>query len=362
MPPTIPIISPLKSKPASSGFGNTTSQRQGTLDKFLTRQGNGVPSPSSSMATPKKTSPAQPKSRSSFAIVLKPSPSTSKQGQPTSVRTVDDDADDLIMSDLSPRIRNLAAQAATGVSIAKPALPIAAIEGPDASSSGVTTPTQGKKRGRPKGYRPGVMGRKTLQGEILSTGPRKLRPDRPKAGSMYTGKRRGRPPRAVSPPPRAIYESLNPHFNTFICEWKGCKAELHNLATLRKHVIVVHAKNTPFKCRWARCAEQQRPCMFSTLTDLKSHLEDLHMLAIAWQVGDGPQVSLKRYIPDDGSQLPNYLFDKAGNQITPSIRDQKEEDILTWRLNRRRLKDLLLLRDENLPSEEEDNAVDDMAE
>ncbi|GKT47001.1 uncharacterized protein ColSpa_07182 [Colletotrichum spaethianum] len=179
---------------------------------------------------------------------------------------------------------------------------------------------------------------------------------------MYAGRRRGRPPKAPSPQPRTIYEGLNPHFNVFICEWKGCKAELHNFATLQKHVLVVHARNGPFACQWAKCAEQQPPHQFSTSAHLKSHLEDLHMLPIAWQVGDGPQVSFKRYAPDDGTELPDYLYDKAGHQITPSIRDQKEEDFYTWRNNRRRLKELLLLRDQNMPSEGEDNGVEETVE
>lgn len=86
------------------------------------------------------------------------------------------------------------------------------------------------------------------------------------------------------------------------------------------------------------------------------------MLPIAWQVGDGPQVSLKRYAPDDEAELPDYLFDKEGNQTTPSIRDQKEEDFLTWRNNRRKLKDLLLLKEQNMLSEEEDTGMGGVAE
>ncbi|KAJ0302306.1 hypothetical protein COL516b_007362 [Colletotrichum fioriniae] len=241
------------------------------------------------------------------------------------MRTVEDDADDLVISDLSPQFRRLAAQAKVGVSLAEPALPEDVADEPELevlSSEAATPPPQPRKRGRPKGFRPNLTGKKASQ-EAGEAGPRKLRPDRPKTGALYAGKRRGRPPKAASPKPREIYKSLNSHFNTYICEWEGCKAELHNFATLQKHVSIVHTKT----------------------------------------VGDGPQVSFKRYDPDDGTKLPDYLFDKAGNQITPSIKDQKEEDLYTWRNNRRKLKDLLLLRDQNLPSEEEDDdAMEEVAE
>ncbi|KDN62189.1 hypothetical protein CSUB01_00894 [Colletotrichum sublineola] len=357
MPPPIPTEP--QASLAPSGLGNPPLPRQRTLDMFLNQPGGrSLPSALPPSVPLRKTSTAQPTPRPSFAVVLNSSPS--KQPGATLRRTVEDDADDLIVSDFSPQFRKLAAQAASDVSLAEPALPTATIDEPDAASPEITPlPPQARKRGRPKGFRPDRAGTKTQQDEPPATGARKLRPDRPKTGAMYAGKRRGRPPKAPSPQPRAIYEGLNPHFNVFICEWKGCRAELHNFETLRKHVLVVHGRTEPFACRWAQCAEQQPAYIFSTPAHLETHLEDLHMLPIVWQVGDGPQVSFKRYVPDDGTKLPSYLFDKAGHQVTPSIRDQKEEDFYTWRNNRRRLKDLLLLRDRNMPSEGEEETTEE---
>ncbi|KAJ0168127.1 hypothetical protein CTA2_9617 [Colletotrichum tanaceti] len=354
MPPPMPTEAGALS--SSRSLENPSLPRQRTLDMFLDRSGTRPSLPALRPVPQKKTSTAQPALRSLFAVVLKPSPRKSLETTPT--RTVEDDADDLITPDLSPRFGRLATQAAMNVSLAKPVLPEAAAVEPDAASPRATLPPQPRKRGRPKGFRPNVTGQKNTQHETPSSGPRKLRPDRPKTGAMYAGKRRGRPPKAPSPQPRAIYEGLNPHFNVFICEWKGCQAELHNFATLQRHVLMVHVRKAPFACNWAKCAEQQAPQAFSTPTHLESHLQDLHMLPIAWQVGDGPQVSFKRYALDDGAELPDYLFDQAGHQITPSIRDQKEEDFYTWRNNRRRLKDHLLLREQNMPSEEEDNETE----
>ncbi|KAF5511774.1 hypothetical protein CGCS363_v003030 [Colletotrichum siamense] len=363
MPPPLP--SETKSK-----YGISRSHiplpRQGTLDGFFSRRSDSNFPPARTPAAAKKTSPAQPAQKSNFAVVIKSSPRKPSRTTPT--RTVEDDADDLVISDLSPQFRRLAAQAASSVSLSKPALPDMDIDEPEdeveaeaeaeveeAVSSGATPQPQPKRRGRPKG----ALNKFPRD---AGEGPRKLRPDRPKAGQMYAGKqkRRGRPPRAASPQPRAIYEGLSPHFNVYICEWEGCVAELHNFSTLQKHVAVAHARNQPYRCHWAKCAKQQPPRDFPTSEDLESHIEDLHMLPVAWQVGDGPQVSVKRYAPNDGTELPDYLFDEAGNQITPSIQDQREEDFLTWRNNRRKLKDLLLLRDQNLPSEEEDNGAEDM--
>ncbi|WYZ36583.1 hypothetical protein EsH8_II_000089 [Colletotrichum jinshuiense] len=350
MPP--PIVAESRAKPgsASKSLDNPHLPRQRTLDMFLSRSGSNFPSLSPSSAPPKGTSSVQPASRPTFAVVLKSSPSKRPGATPT--RTVEDDADDLAATDLSPHFRKLAAREAS-VNLERPALPAAVVDELEATSLVALPQAQPRKRGRPKGFRPSLTDSKAPQQETPATGPRQLRPDRPKTGSMYAGKRRGRPPRAMSPKPRAIYEGLNPHFNVFICEWNGCKAELHNLSTLQKHVFVVHARNLPYGCRWASCAEQLPPCDFPTSADLKFHLEDLHMLPIAWQVGDGPQVSLKRYAPDDEAELPDYLFDKEGNHTTPSIRDQKEEDFLTWRNNRRKLKDLLLLKEQNMLSEED---------
>ncbi|KXH64693.1 hypothetical protein CSAL01_08858 [Colletotrichum salicis] len=363
MPPLFSTNSGTKNESGSQGSSNPSIPRQRTLDKFFGRPGSSIPPTSSASVAQSKprTSTAQPAPRSSFAVVLPSSPS--KRTGTTPMRTVEDDADDLVISDLSPQFRRLAAQAKVGVSLAKPVLPRAVTDEPDETSLGAATPPlQPRKRGRPKGFRPNLTGKKASQ-EAGEAGPRKLRPDRPKTGALYAGKRRGRPPKAASLKPRDIYKSLNPHFNTYICEWEGCRAELHNFATLQKHVSFVHTKTVAAGCQWAKCAQQQPPREFSTLADLKSHVEDLHMLPVAWQVGDGPQVSFKRYDPDDGTKLPDYLFDKAGNQVTPSIKDQKEEDLYTWRNNRRKLKVLLLLRDQNMPSEEDDDdAMEDVAE
>ncbi|CRK27631.1 hypothetical protein BN1708_014871 [Verticillium longisporum] len=87
---------------------------------------------------------------------------------------------------------------------------------------------------------------------------------------------------------------------------------------------------------------------------MRAHLEEVHMPPIVWQAGEGPVITAKKYIVDDATgELPRYLFDKTGVQVTPSVRDQQLEDIPTYRANRKKLRMLLLLRDQNLTSEVE---------
>jgi hypothetical protein len=207
-----------------------------------------------------------------------------------------------------------------------------------------------KKRGRPKGWRPGLS-YDTL--EPLSPAEIKERAERAaknKAARMNlsTRKRRGRAPRRPSPVPKEIYDKLNPEFIPFGCEWKGCKAELHNMATLRRHVVVVHSKSET--CVWGKCAELSRPVELPTQALFDEHMEAAHLRPYVWHMGDGPRNDGLRPTENAGS-LPAYLFDENGSQVTPSIRDQEIEDLLTYRANRRRLKALLIQRDKNAPLE-----------
>jgi hypothetical protein len=91
------------------------------------------------------------------------------------------------------------------------------------------------------------------------------------------------------------------------------------------------------------------------------------MTPFAWHVGDGPRVStpgiagVGKTSPADGEeeQLPDFLFDEDGNQVTPSVRDQKIEDFATWKERRKKLKALLRKINDALPEEEESGASDD---
>lgn len=236
----------------------------------------------------------------------------------------------------------------------------------------VVTP---RGRGRPKGWKPGMSyasmrGDKVPEGVTATARRGATRQSRPDPGFGVI-KRRGRPPKQPSPPPRAVYHELNVAFIAFLCEWRGCKAELHNLETLRKHVEVVHVRpqwqvggSVRGLCQWGRCGDAVKVEegvereSFGSVTELRMHIGERHLVPFGWHVGDGPRnrSGAAAFACADATEeeIPGYLKDVQGNQVTPSIKDQKVEDYLTWRANRQKLRELLLKREKNLPSEESD--------
>lgn len=227
------------------------------------------------------------------------------------------------------------------------------------------------KRGRPKGWKPG-MSYAAIRGTTSSgaTPGKQFKPSSSVGGAM---KRRGRPPKQPSPPPRELYHSQSAPFLAFLCEWSGCKAELHNLETLRRHVRIVHLRHqgaARWSCCWGECAKMNEGGRkeFSSDKELENHLEERHLVPFEWHIGDGPRNSMsavgsgkRKTGPDEDEGIPDYLKDASGNQITPSIRGQAVEDYATWRTNRMKLKQLLLDRDRNLPSGDEESPVEEEA-
>ena len=103
-------------------------------------------------------------------------------------------------------------------------------------------------------------------------------------------------------------------YNVYFCEWEGCPAELHNLETLRNHVLRVHNKKLPSGarlCLWGKCCqnhdaadneeksrEQLDRAEFRTKAEWEDHINQAHILPVAWQLGDGPMVTIPgRFFP-----------------------------------------------------------------
>lgn len=163
-------------------------------------------------------------------------------------------------------------------------------------------------------------------------------------------------PKSKGKPATVDPKSVDPKFIPFLCEWKNCKAELHNLDTLRRHIFTVHNKNQlsgEVLCQWANCGSRDlvrnkttlaktmvhKPYDFNSIESWKDHTERSHLIPLAWHMGDGPRGStLGRFNPVQHSYFFSltivggnesdgtaYGSDKSSQQITPSIDGQIEE-------------------------------------
>ncbi|KAI0407874.1 hypothetical protein F4802DRAFT_594815 [Xylaria palmicola] len=177
-------------------------------------------------------------------------------------------------------------------------------------------------------------------------------------------KRRGRPPRPPEPSIRERYLQSKPDYMPYKCEWDVsedlgqressiCPAELHNMDTLRRHVLFVHGDRDQLVCRFSRCRDRNPPLQFETDDEFQRHMECKHFAAYLWHLGEGYQNNGIETLAREPNKLPAYLFDKHGNQVTPWVRDQRLESDLQHKARKRRLRRLLELQNENAPSEEE---------
>ncbi|KPM38463.1 hypothetical protein AK830_g8094 [Neonectria ditissima] len=292
-----------------------------------------------------------PRGGSRIAVVLKSSPV--RRGS-QSFETVHQDAEGLVISDLTPQGRRRALLSSQPPATSE-VEPSATRQVDHISTTPSTAPA--RPRGRPKGWRPGMSyGGHPIKTHATAAASREARQVKPKPPPNGFPKRRGRRPKAPSPQPRDIYRKLNPPFFAFICEWQECKAELHNLDTLRRHVYVVHGWEPT--CRWGKCAQNPPRQEFEDDESFEAHAEQAHLVPFAWHVGDGPNNSSGKEVANVEAEIPDYLKDENGNQVTPSVKDQKIEDFVTWRNNRRRLRELITRRDENLPDDGLDEVVE----
>jgi hypothetical protein len=159
-----------------------------------------------------------------------------------------------------------------------------------------------KKRGRPFKSSPGIRFEEPVmkkRGRPFSTPHAAAKAAA--ASRSAEPKKRGRPftirHHVEVPVPDPIYIP-------FICEWKGCPAELQNLETLRMHLFNVHGKKSTsgfYTCLWDKCinpAEEmedlepdKKVFEFKTKATWKDHVEKAHVTTVAWYLGDGPKGS-----------------------------------------------------------------------
>jgi hypothetical protein len=139
-------------------------------------------------------------------------------------------------------------------------------------------------------------------------------------------KKRGRPFKYPLEPEQILHVvPPEPKFIPFICEWKNCPAELHNLDTLRAHLYTVHLKKQPSSgpqvCLWKKCCQDhevadaetgtskfvEKGVEFETKEEWQNHVKVAHLDPIAWHQGDGPKAALGKSTYLRGKQLNRFL-------------------------------------------------------
>ncbi|CAK7209210.1 hypothetical protein SCUCBS95973_000362 [Sporothrix curviconia] len=297
------------------------------------------------------------------------------------------------------------------------------------------------KGGRPKGWKPGMSYREvalrnagvdpndpSLPPEVLLP-PRARKQGRPPGRPRLPGrpkvkvkpsqslgyKRIGRPPiQSIDAVQRSIFDAGQACFAPFMCEWAGCRAELQNMATLRRHVAFVHGRPSSAvkTCQWRRCANRVPAVQYKDEADTDAdgrtfleHMDYQHLAPLLWHRGDGfantghigppptpaaaalltktrardemkpktedgnksrtlmssmapmdkgASANTAPEIPLDGipmADLPRYLLDDKGKQVTPLLRDTVlEASPIFWTQEERerRLKDLYRQQQQNL--------------
>ncbi|RAH73081.1 putative C2H2 finger domain protein [Aspergillus aculeatinus CBS 121060] len=98
----------------------------------------------------------------------------------------------------------------------------------------------------------------------------------------------GRPPGSGNKPkqqPVTTTSAQLVQYQVFGCQWTDCRAELHNLEGLKKHIFKVHVSQQ-LTCGWKGCTHPEP--MPAAL--LFKHVKKGHLDSIAWRLGDGPSV------------------------------------------------------------------------
>ncbi|KAK3721391.1 hypothetical protein LTR37_003267 [Vermiconidia calcicola] len=188
-----------------------------------------------------------------------------------------------------------------------------------------------KKKGRPFGWRKNVHSREA-QGLPTGSHPTTKVKEKPKQQSQEPGQ-----------------TQVEPKYQVYKCEWAGCKSKLHNLDTLKKHILKVHGKSRAscggwkeeYDCLWKNCRAAGEEATFGDIEGWIGHVDQEHLKPIAWRLGDGPRSvksnesvsssdltdeivyfdSLDSFMSlhSDSETTPVYLNDAYGRNVTPII-------------------------------------------
>ncbi|OAL50807.1 hypothetical protein IQ07DRAFT_631744 [Pyrenochaeta sp. DS3sAY3a] len=189
-----------------------------------------------------------------------------------------------------------------------------------------------KKKGRPVGWRKAIHGSPAAQARMQNN--RFTVASKHNQASHPTNLRNvstsGNEPILIDSRSPSVVSTQAPQYQSYPCKWEGCKAELHNLDTLIKHVYKMHRKLSPnnmHECLWGDCHKMQKldpstglvvpvssPYAFAEERDWRFHVHQNHLSPVSWTLGDGPAGGVF-----DSSGSETYLNDAQGRQVTPRI-------------------------------------------
>ncbi|PYI32625.1 hypothetical protein BP00DRAFT_148528 [Aspergillus indologenus CBS 114.80] len=118
--------------------------------------------------------------------------------------------------------------------------------------------------------------------------PQSRSPPKTPASAMVGKRGPGRPPGSGNKPkqqPVPTTSAQPVEYQVFGCQWTNCRARLHNLEGLKKHIFKVHVSQQ-LTCGWKGCTHPEP--MPAAL--LFKHVKKDHLDSIAWRLGDGPSV------------------------------------------------------------------------
>ncbi|KAI5203867.1 hypothetical protein E4T39_03992 [Aureobasidium subglaciale] len=179
-----------------------------------------------------------------------------------------------------------------------------------------------KRKGRPVGWRKSIHSKAALAaaagGDVPVSSASKA--------SVVQRQSRGQP--SYAPPKQRRTKQANPvvetkepevEFNVYKCDWEDCGSELHNIDTLRKHVLKLHGKKTfegDYECAWFGCFQEEEVTAFDDMGSWMEHMENVHVKPLSKTLGDGPRSGLSGY---RSAKSDAYLSDSFGRQVTPII-------------------------------------------
>ncbi|KAJ5800513.1 uncharacterized protein N7518_002581 [Penicillium psychrosexuale] len=135
----------------------------------------------------------------------------------------------------------------------------------------------------------------------------------PLSPKMAPKRRPGRPPRSVANNVEVAIPREQPvHYQIFPCKWEECIAELHNLDSVRAHIVKVHIPHS-LVCKWEDC-DNKTPM---AAADMFRHLSSEHISKMAWALGDGPKVPVTAEIQSNHPSVMGDRSARKGTMILP---------------------------------------------